>query len=192
MLIHSFSHSFIHCRTIYNSKKETIADFDDLPPKSRPPSPSKQHNALVQPEDLQSKSEKHYVKKSTSGPKSAENSIASRYFAQTIKSYNRPKDMDNVVPYRSPRLILTTNENILALFKSREPHMESVTRVPSAVKSLPRKLRNTGCSRRDNGKFSDCYCDILEPSTCNVCIEKGNRKIASEMHGKSFVVPNCR
>ena len=175
---------FFYFRTIYNSKYETIASIEELPPKSRPPSPSKQSNAPVRIEDVESKFEKQYVKKSTSGPKSAENSVASRFFAQTIKSYNRPKDMGNDMPYRSPRLVVKTNENLVALFKPREPQVESVTRVPSAVKTLPRKLRNKKCLRRENGKFSDCYCDVLGPSTCKVCIEKGNRKIAGEMHGR--------
>ncbi len=168
-------------RTIYNSRVETVASVDELPPNCRPPSPSKQSNPPIKLVDIYSRNERNYIKKSTSGPRSADLSIASRFFAQTLKQYNRPKDIAEDVPYRSPRLIVTSNENVMALFKPREPEMESITRVPSALKTLPKRLKERRCSGDGT-----CYCDVLGPVSCKHCIEKGNRKIAGEMHGNCF------
>ncbi len=166
-----------------------MKDGDMLPPKSRPPSPERDLNLQ---DHFEYRRERTYIHQSRSGAKSADQSDSQRFWSQTIKQYNRPIDSLEDIPYRSPRIYPREDDEMVknaAFMKPKEPEVESITKVPSSLKSLPRKLKEVECKSR--GTFSHQFCDVLGPAACNVCIEFANRKIAGEVQKAAFPDLDC-
>lgn len=87
------------------------------------------------------------------------------------------------MPYRSPRAFPTkADEQRQAIMEANPkmqqlgPPMDSITKIPTRLKSLPRLMRES----------SKHYCDVLGPASCSVCIEAANRRIAGEVQRESF------
>ena len=189
--INTVWHNFysLYSRTIYNLPEAVVCDGEHLPPKSRPPSPPDEMPAA---DDVDVRVERTYIYRTRIGTRSADNYDTKNFWAQTIKQYNRPLDGKDDIPYRSPRVypqIEAASGNGTVFMQPKEPQVESITKVPSSLKSLPRKLKMHKCKSR--GTYSHEFCDVLGPSACRVCIEIANRKIAGEVQRAAFPELDC-